>query len=180
MRTIIVLAGTALLVTACGKGDSGPVKRQPGSWSQKIEIVEFAAPGVRPEQKAQMQQMMNMMAGVSVCITPALAAQENPERNLTAMGGSQDSCKVVDKKFSGGKIAFTANCSQAGKNVKLTANGTSGATEQNIKMTVESVGAQNDGSKLVMNVSAKREGACKPGEFTPPVPKPAATPAAKS
>jgi hypothetical protein len=180
MRTFIALAGTALLVTGCGLGDTGPVKRQPGSWSQKIEILEFAGPGIKPEQKAQMQQMMNMMAGASVCITPELAAQEDPEKNLTAMGGAQDNCKVANKDFSGGKIAFTANCTQPGKRVKLTADGNTTATEQNIKMTVESTGAGNDGGKLVMNVTAKRDGDCKPGEFTPPVPKPAPSAAAKS
>ncbi|MEG3123211.1 DUF3617 domain-containing protein [Sphingomonas sp. GB1N7] len=180
MRNLIALTGVALLAAGCGKSDSGPVKRQPGSWSQKIEIVEFAGPGIKPEQKAQMQQMMNMMAGVSACITPEFAAQEDAEKNLTAMGGAQNNCKVTDKNISGGKVAFTANCSKDGRAVKLTADGTSSATEQNIKMSVESAGTNNDGGKLVMNVSAKREGECKPGEFTPPVPKPVATPAAKS
>lgn len=177
MRTIIAIASIAVFVSGCGQ--SGPIKRQPGSWSQKIEILEFAGPGITPEQKAQMQQMMNMMAGVSVCISPEFAAQEDPEKNLTAMGGQQNNCSVSDKVLTGGKIAFTANCSKDGKAVKLTADGTNSATEQNIKMSVESAGANNDGGKLVMNVVAKREGDCKPGQFTPPVPK-AAAPAAKS
>ncbi|MEG3087079.1 DUF3617 domain-containing protein [Sphingomonas sp. PB4P5] len=174
MRIIIATAAVAYLLAGCNKTDSTPPKRQPGSWTQKIEIVDFAGPGVTPAQKTQMQQMMDAVSGMSVCITPELAAQEDIEKNLTNMGGQQGNCTVADKTITGSKLSFTANCKDKGKDVKITADGTNTATEQNIKMTIETVGAAADGGKLVMNVSAKRNGECSPGEFTPPAPTTAA------
>jgi hypothetical protein len=170
MRITIATTVAALLLVGCNKTDSAPAKRQPGSWSQKIEIVEFTGPGVAPAQKAQMQQMMNAVSGMSVCITPELAEQEDIEKNLTNMGGQQGNCTVANKDISGTKLAFTANCKDKGKDVKITADGNNTPTEQNIKMTIETVGATADGGKLVMNVASKRNGECTPGEFTPPAP----------
>lgn len=176
MRTFIALTGSAVLLAACGQSSSAPVKRQPGSWSQKIEIAEFSGPGVTPEQKTQMQQMMNMASGVTICITPELAAAEDVEKNLTNMGGQQAKCTVGKKNISGSVISFTADCKDpSGKTTRVTAEGTTAPTEQNIKMSIESVGDTKDGGKLVMNIAAKRNGECKPGEMTPPAP--AASPA---
>lgn len=176
MRIILALTGSAMLLTACGQSSSAPVKRQPGSWSQKIAIAELSGPGITPETKAQMQQMMDMMSGVTVCVSPELAASEDIEKNLTNMGGKQANCTVGKKNISGSTISFTAECKDAsGKTARITADGTSAPTEQNIKMTVESIDDAKNGGKLVMNITAKRDGECKPGERTPPLP--AATPA---
>ncbi|MFC3581350.1 DUF3617 domain-containing protein [Sphingomonas hylomeconis] len=169
MRITIAATAAALLLAGCGQSNSAPPKRQPGSWSQKIDIVEFAGPGVTAAQKTQMQQMMSMVSAMSVCVTPEASAQEDIEKKLTDMGGQAGNCTVSDKNISGGTLAFTANCKDKGKDVRISANGTNTATAQDIKMTIESVGAASDGGKLVMNVSAKRNGECKPGEFTPPV-----------
>ena len=169
MRIVIAVGAAAVLLAGCSKTDSGPAKRQPGSWSQKIEIAEFSGPGVTDAQKAQMQQMMNMASGTTVCITPELSAAEDIEKNLTNMGGQAGNCTVADKTLTGSAIKFVANCKNQGKDIRITADGSNSTTEQTIKMTVESVGATADGGKLVMNVSAKRLGECKPGEFTPPV-----------
>jgi hypothetical protein len=179
MRITIAAATAAILLLAgCNKTDSAPAKREPGSWSQKIEIVDFTGPGVTPAQKAQMQQMMNAVSGMSVCITPELAVQEDIEKNLTNMGGQQGNCTVADKKIAGSTLAFTANCKDKGKDVKITADGSNTPTVSIVILIFCSVGATADGGKLVMNVSAKRNGECKPGEFTPPAPAAAAAPKA--
>lgn len=175
MRITTAATAAALLLAGCGDTNTAPPKRQPGSWTQKIDIVEFTGPGITAAQKTQMQQMMSMVSAMSVCVTPEASAQEDIEKKLTDMGGQAGNCTVSDKNISGGTLAFTANCKDKGKDVKITAAGSNTATAQDIKMTIESVGATADGGKLVMNVSAKRNGECKPGEFTPPVA--AATPA---
>ena len=170
MRITMAVAAAALLLTACGEDNSPPSKRQPGSWSQKIDIVEFTGPGIDAAQKTQLQQMMTMASSMSVCITPEAAAREDIEKNLTSMGGQAGSCTVTDKKIAGTKLAFTANCKDKGKDVRITADGTNTPTEQNVRMTVETVGATKEAGKLVMSITAKRNGDCKPGEFTPPAP----------
>ncbi len=175
---IAIAATTAvtLLLAGCGKGDA-PVKRQPGSWSQKMEVVEFSGPGVTPEQKTQMQQMMSMVSQMTVCLTPEAVAREDIEKNLTNLGGMAGNCTVSDKTVGGGTVKFTANCKDKGREVRMTVDGTNGATAQKFRVSVLSAGANSDGGKLVMDVSGKREGECKPGELTPP-PAPAGSPAA--
>lgn len=179
MRIVLALTGSAMLLTACGQGgssSSAPVKRQPGSWSQKSEILELSGPGITAENKAQMQQMMNMASGTTVCVTPEFAAAEDIEKNVTNMGNKQGTCTFGKKNITASTVSFTADCKDpAGNAVRINAEGTLATTEQTIKMTVESVGDVKNGGKLVMNVSAKRLGECKPGELTPPVP--ATTPA---
>lgn len=177
MRIAIVAVGAAVLLAGCSKTESGPAKRQPGSWSQKITVEEFTGPGITPAQKTQMQQMMSMASAMTVCITPEAAAAEDIEKNLTNMGGQAGNCVVADKNLTASKISFTANCKDKGKDVRIVADGSNSPTTQDIKMTIESVGASKDGGKLVMNIAAKREGECKPGEFTP---KPQATAPAKA
>lgn len=179
-----ITAATATLSLA-GCGSDAPVKRQPGSWSQKMEVIEFTGPGITPAQKAQMQRMMEMVSKMTVCLTPDTVAREDIEKNLTNLGGAAGNCVVADKQIGGGKVSFTANCNEpgkggaTGKRVRMTVAGTNSATEQSFRVTVESTDASSDGGKLVMNVSGKREGECKPGELTPPPPPttPPATPA---
>ena len=167
MRTFIALAGLALLTAACGKAE--PVKRQPGSWSQKIEILEFTGPGVTPAQKGQMQSLMNFASGMSMCVTPEMAAQEDRQKALATLGGQGD-CTVTSNDISGSTIAFVTECKEAGKTVRVTADGTSSGTAQNIRMTVETVAGAKDAGKLVMNVVATRNGECKPGDINPTIP----------
>lgn len=182
---IAIAAITAATLLLAGCGSDAPVKRQPGSWSQKMEVIEFTGPGITPAQKAQMQQMTSMVSRMTVCLTPETVAREDIETNLTHMGGGAANCVVGDKKIGGGTVNFTANCKQPGaagrpgdKQVRMTVAGTNSATEQSFRVTVESTGASSDGGQLVMNISGKREGECKPGELTPPPPPAApATPA---
>lgn len=181
---IAIAAITAATLSLAGCGSDAPVKRQPGSWSQKMEVIEFTGPGITPAQKAQMQRMMEMVSKVTVCLTPETVAREDIEKNLTNLSGAAGNCVVADKQIGGGKVSFTADCNEpgkgaaAGKPVRMTVSGRHGATEQSFRVTVESTGASSDGGKLVMNVSGKREGECKPGELTPPPPPAApATPA---
>eukprot|EP01037_Dinobryon_pediforme_P043427 gene43427-54468_t len=49
-----LLALPTLALAACSP--SGPVKRQAGSWSQKIEILKLEGRGATPETKTQMQK----------------------------------------------------------------------------------------------------------------------------
>lgn len=186
---IAIAATTAATLLLAGCGSDAPVKRKPGSWSQKMEVIEFTGPGITPAQKAQMQQMMQMVSKMTVCLTPETVAREDIEKNLTNLSGAAGNCVVADKKIGGGKVSFTANCNEPGKDgaatgkpVRMTVAGTHNATEQNFRVTVESTGASSDGGKLVMNVSGRREGECKPGELTPPPPPvpPSPTPKAAS
>lgn len=178
-----VLAGAACFaVAACGeKAADGSatavaeaaVKRQPGSWTTKVEIVDLKGPDIKGGEKEQLQAMMNMMGNVSICLTPEAVAAEDISKNIEQMGAQGGDCKFAERTVTGNRISFAATCKAAdGGSAKLSAKGTNDATSQDITITSE--GFKPDGStagEMVMRITGKRTGACKPGDITPPTPK---------
>lgn len=182
-KTLMLALAGSLLLTACGdkaakdgKDDSAaaantpPEKRQPGSWSQKIEIVKLEGDDVKPEDKAQMDQMFSMLSGMSLCLTPEAAAQEDMAKNLSDMGSRGEECSFEKRVVSGSNVEFAATCKgDAGKTMRMSAKGTSGATKQDITMSM--IANKADGSKegeMVMRVISERKGDCGPDDITPP------------
>lgn len=183
MRALSFLMGAAALsLGACGDsatkdgggilGSSEPVKRQPGSWNTKIEIVKLEGPDIKGGEKEQLQAMMNMMGNVSVCLTPEAIAAEDIGKNLEQMSAQGGQCTFSERDISGNKIKFAATCKSGnGGTAKMTATGSNSATSQNF--TVSTVATKADGKpegEMVMRITANRTGECKPGDITPPTP----------
>lgn len=178
MRRLVILALSAsVALSGCGGGGIGgssaepPVKRQPGSWQNKMQIVRLEGPDVKPEMREQMQKMMDMMGSISVCMTPEAIAAEDPSKNLEKQAGGNN-CTFDKKNISGETVEFSGTCTgPQGNKMKMTAKGKNAATETDMTMIIEPLKA--DGSPegvMEMRVTAKRTGECKPGDFTPPVP----------
>jgi hypothetical protein len=177
MKRILIGTVATLALAGCGggAGSNAPVKRQPGSWSSSIEIVKLEGPDIKPGTREQMQQMFSMMGAMSVCITPEAAAREDVSKNLENSAGSRD-CKFDKQNVSGATVEFSGTCEQNGKKVRMTANGSNGATTQDITMKIEPLNAAGAAEGVMeMRVTSKRNGECKPGDITPP-----ATPAGPS
>lgn len=190
--SMTLLAGAALLaLAACADkaetdgagGGSGaiadssePVKRQPGSWSTKMEVIKLEGPDIKGGEKEQLQSMMNMMGNVSICLTPEVAAQEDVAKNMEQLGSQGSECTFEKKEVRGNRISFAATCKSAdGGTAKLSAEGKNDATTQDI--TITTVGTKPDGTaagEMVMRISGQRTGECKAGDITPPTPGKAA------
>lgn len=183
MRALAFLMSAAVLtLSACGdsatapdssvKASSEPVKRQPGSWSTKIEIVKLEGPEVKGGEKEQLQAMMNMMGNMSICLTPEAIAAEDIGKNLEQMGSQGGECTISERNISGNSIKYAATCKTGdGGSAKMTANGSNSATAQDF--TVATVATKADGKpagEMVMRITANRTGECKPGDITPPTP----------
>ncbi len=186
MRALVVLtSAAALALGACGDGadkggDGGglfgasdaPVKRQPGSWTTKAEIVKLEGPDIKGGEKEQLQAMMNMMGNMSICLTPEAIAAEDISKNLEQMGSQGGECTFDKKDVTGSSINFSATCKSGnGGTAKMTATGTNSATSQDF--TVSTVATKADGmpeGEMVMRITSTRTGECKPGDITPPTP----------
>lgn len=170
------LLALPLFATACAP--EGQIKRQPGSWSQKIEIVKLEGKGATPDTKVQMQRMFDAMSGMSICLTPAAAAKEDLGKNMEQMGSHGQNCTFGKRDVTGSTIGFDAVCKQAnGGTMKLTANGINAPTSQDVTMKMEGFSTTGASEGVMeMHVSAKRNGDCKAGDITPP--EAPATPAA--
>lgn len=173
-RTIALSLAATLLITGCGDkgaGSVGPaVKRQPGSWVQKIEIVSLEGPDVQPEDKAKMQQVFGMMGGMSICLTPEAAATENAAVDVSKMGSAGASCTFEKQNISGSNVDFAMTCKMAsGESMKMNGKGTTGATAQD--MTVTQAVTKADGSsagEMVLRITGTRKGECTASDIMPP------------
>jgi hypothetical protein len=183
---ILIALSAGIVLASCGTGGGGngssaassaPVHRKPGSWSSKIDIAKLEGKDVKPGMREQMQQMFSMMSGMSVCITPELSAQEDISKNLEQSAGSSD-CKFDKRDVNGSTIDFSATCDHGTNKSRITAHGTNTETSQDITMKVEKIGATGESEGVMeMHVTSTYNGACKPGDVTPPAPAPAPAPA---
>lgn len=171
LRRIAILALpllAPLFVAACGP--EAQIKRQPGSWSQKIEVLKLEGKGAKPETRLQMQKMFDAMAAMSVCVTQAAVDKEDLAKNLEQMGARGQNCTFSNRDATGATIGFDAVCKQAdGGSMKLTAAGSNAPTAQDITMTMVGTDAAGKAQgTMQMRVRATRNGDCKPGDITPP------------
>ena len=167
-----ILAGAVLAITACGSATpEPPVKRQPGSWGQKIRIVRFEGKDVDARAKEGMQRMFDMMSGMTMCVTPELAAREDTGKSLEQLGGQGRDCTIEKREISGETVNFAAVCKRGAKTVRMTGKGTSGATAQDLTMMVESIDAAGKAEGVMeMRVIADRRGDCTAKDVRAPAP----------
>ncbi|RUN75592.1 DUF3617 family protein [Sphingomonas sp. TF3] len=168
--TFRIMALLALPLAASACSPDAPVKRQAGSWSQKIDIVKFEGKGATPETKTQMQKMFDAMSTMSVCLTPAAAAKEDMGKAMEQMSARGQNCTFAKKDVTGASIAIDATCKQPnGGTVKMTMTGTNSATAQDMTMKTEGFAANGtQEGTMEMHVKSTRNGECKPTDVTPP------------
>lgn len=153
------------------------IKREPGSWTQKVQILRLEGKGATPQVKAQMQAMFDSMAGIAMCLTPEAAAKENLAQTMEQVGTRGKNCKIGKNDETGASIGLSAVCPQdGGGTVKLTVTGTNATGDRDLTMKSEGFDAKGSAEGVMeMRVHSTRSGPCKPGDVTPPP-----TPATKS
>lgn len=163
-----LLALPILALAACGP--EAQIKRQAGSWTQKIEIVKLEGKGVTPAAKAQMQAIFAAMSKMSICLTPTAAAKEDIAKNMEQLGTRGQNCKIDSNDATGKTIGLSATCTQpGGEKVKMTVTGTNATTEQDMTMKSEGFTATGAAEGVMeMRVRSTRTGECKPTDITPP------------
>src|SRR3546814_2353993 len=74
MKKFLTVAAIGALVAVAGCSDKsenagGTVKREAGNWKTDVKLVKIEVPGMAPEMKTQMTQMMEGASGMDLCIT---------------------------------------------------------------------------------------------------------------
>lgn len=183
MRTMVVMT-TALALAACGGKDAGgnataaasggPVKQQPGSWTNKIEITKLDVGGGVDTAKMRegMQTMMDAASAKSLCITPEYVAKFDPQANMERMASQGKNCTFDRKQVTGATVDVAGICTDAsGNKMRVSVNGTSAATAQDMVVKVSPADAASPmKANMEMRIASRRTGECKPGDITPPMP----------
>jgi len=169
---IAMLALPLLAVTACSPEQV--IKRESGSWTQKVQILRLEGKGATPQVKAQMQAMFDAMAGVSMCLTPEAAAREDLADAMKQIGTRGQNCTIQKHDDRGSSIGLDAVCPQpGGGTVKLSVSGTNATGDRNLVMKSEGFTTKGVSQGVMeMRVHSTRSGPCKAGDITPPAPPP--------
>jgi hypothetical protein len=161
----VASVATLSLLSACGAKSDAPVKRQPGSWSTKAEILELAGKGVKLDGKIQLQQYFDLLTLNALCLTPEMAARDDIRRDIENASGAGKDCRFDKQKLSGETVEFSGMCSDGAKKVRVSAQGTSGATARDLIMTVEQLGADGKPEGMMkMRTLVRRTGDCQAGD----------------
>ncbi len=168
--------GAALLLAACGAKSDAPIRREAGSWSTKVEILELAGKGVKPDGKIDLQQYFDLLTMNALCLTPEMAARDDIRRDIENASGAGNDCRFDKHKLSSETVEFSGTCGEGARKVRVSAQGTSGTTARDMIMTVEQLGTDGKPEGIMkMRMSSQRTHACKPGDTTPPAPPSKAT-----
>ena len=155
-RTIAAaaMAGVLLLGGCSDMFDKGPPpKRQPGSWSQKVELVKVEGKDA-DKIKAEMQPGMAMANSMSICVTPEMAAKEDLVDSIKKMTSTGE-CKIDQQDLEGKNISFTGTCKGAnGESAKVSLKATLSATSQDSTRTIDGP------TKIEIKTHATRNGEC--------------------
>ena len=176
-KTILMAGAAAMLLGGCSMLDSGPPpKRQPGSWTSKIEVTNVTGKDAE-KAKTQMNAMFAMMSAMSQCITPEMVAKEDPAGDIGKFGG-QD-CTFDQKDLTGKDISFSGTCKGSGSPAKIAVKGTLATTAQDFTISISGNDPTNGPQSMEMKVHNQRNGECtdkdmKPSMPTAPEPAPAA------
>jgi hypothetical protein len=169
----------ALALAACGEGtkepktaeeviaEAGEMQRpDPGQYETKVELVEFAVPGLPPEQAEKLKAMMGNVGAQSssFCLT-AEEAGKGFEEQVRKMGQGQGGleCEYDEFDVNGGKLAAAMTCKGPqgmGATMKIDGTTTSRSTSMTMDMSQKSAMIPGGEMKMKMKMDSKRTGDC--------------------
>ena len=168
MKKFLTVAaiGALVAVAGCsGKGENagGTAKREAGNWKTDVKLVKFEVPGMAPEMKTQMTQMMEGASGMDQCLTQEQVDKEDVAAELAKGGGE---CKWSKKEVAGGKIDVAGTCTQNGQTVDMAMAGTMAAKKTDVTITTKGKMPTGGDMEMVMQMTQTHTGPCKAATTT--------------
>ena len=180
MRTIHTLPlVAAILLAACGGGEadadgdgelsgdevaaeaSGLIQPRPGQYRASLELLEFDAPGMTEEAKAQMQQIFasGRTEGTRFCMTQADVDENGPEEMVKNL--AEGDCTMNSFNVSGGTVVADMQCpGEGGGTSKVHMEGEMTSEGSTMTMDMEQTIPGMGATKMKMRVTSERTGDC--------------------
>lgn len=173
-----VAAVLSLALAACGEeamepktteeviAEAGEMERpDPGQYETKVELIEFAVPGLSDDQAEKLKGMMG--GGVqssNFCLT-AEEASKGFEEQVRKIGQGQGGLECTYDKFdvAGGKLAAEMTCKGPqglAAAMKIDGTTTSRSTSMTMDMSQKSAMLPGGEMKMTMKMDSKRIGDC--------------------
>ncbi len=174
--TLLASAPLAVLVAACGSGDSVKMENasvaevaeelrvaktarfvNPGRWEQKATLISIEAPGMPPEARQMMGQAFGQAQVHEVCLTPEQA--NRPREDFFA--GADKNCRYEHFNWGDGKIDVKLNCQHENASQTMELAGEYERNSYAMTMTATSSGSgPAEQMVMKMKVDARRVGEC--------------------
>lgn len=180
MKTVVCLAASVLLLTACNKGPKVELKNatgnqvveavkqsgmmttdtmiEPGLWQSKVVIQEMNIPGMPPQFAEKMKQSMaeHRQQSNTHCLTAADV--KKPKEKFFA--GEDRSCRYDHFAMGAGKIDIAMVCREEGATQTTNMTGTYTPTSYSMDMSSSGSGGAQGGMTMKMHVDSSRVGEC--------------------
>ena len=161
MKKFLTVAAIGALVAVAGCSDKGEnaggtAKREAGNWKTDVKLVKFEVPGMAPEMKTQMTQMMEAASGMDQCLTQEQVDKEDVAAELAKGGGE---CKWSKKEVAG-------TCTQNGQTVDMAMAGTMAAKKTDVTITTKGKMPTGGDMEMVMQMTQTHTGPCKAATTT--------------
>lgn len=169
MRPLAGAAFAAGLALAVGGAADAPVKRRPGSWSQRVEVLRA---GSDEAARRALQRQFDAAATTTVCVTAAAAAREAPTnrigRLLPALGG----CTFEQRPNAGGRVDIAASCrADDGSPTVLRATGNVTPTAEDLTVSLDLAAPDGAPGGIALHIVTARRGACTSRDIRPAAPR---------
>lgn len=169
MQKLLIITGVAGALLLAGCTDAASSKREAGNWVNEVELIKLDVPGMPPEMKDGMTQMMASAANTNFCLTPEEAAKSDLDSLLDSSGGGGGQCTWTKKDVNGANVDVVGSCLQNGQKADLAMKGTLESKRSDITITTKAQLPDGKQMEMVMRVKSKHTGACT-AESKPPVP----------
>lgn len=134
---------------------------QPGQYEQKVEITNFAIPGMSAAQGEQMKSMMANASAKNFCLTKEDADKGYKDMLDKLPGDSQ--CAYTRFEVSGGKLDAALECKdKTGATARATMAGVIGPDGSDVKLDMEQAmpGMADKKATISMHMATRRLGDC--------------------
>lgn len=168
MRNPIIFAAAASLALLTGCTDAATSKREAGNWVNEVDLIKFEVPGMPPEMKESMTQMMASAGNNNFCLTAEEAAKSDLESLLDSSGGNAGECTWTKKEVKGANVDVVGSCAQNGQKADLAMTGTLESKRSDITITTKAKLPDGNEMEMVMRVKSKHTGACQAGSENSP------------
>lgn len=129
---------------------------RPGKWVSTVTVEEMSIPGMPPETRERMQEMLSQTRTAATCLT-----EEDAKKPSADFFSGGDQCRYDHFTMRGGKIDAAMRCSQEGATQVMQMTGTYSGNSYEMRMRSTTEGGPGDAPMTMqMKVESRRVGAC--------------------
>lgn len=148
--------GSISMAEAAREAEAGGIRPEPGQYRGTVELVSVDIPNAPPQVVEMMKSSMGSQSS-EYCLTP-----EEAERGFERMAeeSGEGDCSFERFDADGGDIDAVMVCNQQGNEMRMTMQGTGGATSSQMRMTMEGEAPGMGTMTMTLRSNHERIGDC--------------------